>query len=221
MQEFTRLDTTNILFICGGAFSGIERIVSARQSRRGTIGFGGDATVKADVSLGESLKNIRMGDIVSYGFIPEIEGRIPVIAALDPLGEEMLCRILEEPKNAILKQYREVFRLDGVELVFEQDAVKAIAAAAIVQESGARGLRCICENLLTDILYDAASDGNIEKVVVSKQCVEGTEPPLIEYRKNRRRNRLHKNPPEPVKQKIKVQTQYQKLKTKTGGNKRL
>lgn len=183
MQEFTRLDTTNILFICGGAFSGIERIVSARQSRKGTIGFGGDATVKADVSLGESLKNIRMGDIVSYGFIPEIAGRIPVIAALDPLGEEMLCRILEEPKNAILKQYREVFRLDGVELVFEQDAVKAIAAAAIVQESGARGLRCICENLLTDILYDAASDGNIEKVVVSKQCVEGTEPPLIEYRK--------------------------------------
>jgi ATP-dependent Clp protease ATP-binding subunit ClpX len=182
-QEFLKIDTSQILFICGGAFSGIERVVNARTSKKGTIGFEGVVHEKKDIGLGESLNQLRMDDIVSYGFIPEIAGRLPVIATLDPLGPDVLLRILTEPKNAVLKQYSEIFRLDGVELDFTEEAAREIASLAIEQHSGARGLRTICEELLTDILYDVASGEDICRVTITGECVRKKTPPEVEYRK--------------------------------------
>ena len=179
-QEFIQIDTSNILFICGGAFDGLEKVIENRIGQK-SIGFGGILSEKTDENVGELLKQVTPTDFVKYGLIPEFIGRVPVAVTLDLLDEDALVRILTEPKSAICKQYKKLFELDGVELEFEEDALLAIAKETMKRKTGARGLRSIIEKAVTDLMYEVPSNDRIEKCVITKAVVEGTGEPEIVY----------------------------------------
>ena len=176
-QELLQIDTTNILFICGGAFDGLEKIIEARLDRK-SIGFHTAVTQKSVKEIGELFAEVTPQDLVKFGLIPEFVGRVPICVALQGLDKEALVRILKEPKNALVKQYQKLFDMDGVELRFEEDAVLAIAEKAFERKIGARGLRSIMENTMMDLMYQIPSDETIESCVVTKGAVEGTSEPL-------------------------------------------
>ncbi|MBB6213985.1 ATP-dependent Clp protease ATP-binding subunit ClpX [Anaerosolibacter carboniphilus] len=178
-QEFIQIDTTNILFICGGAFDGIDKIIQRRTGQK-SMGFGADIQSNVKKDVGELLNRIQPEDLLRYGLIPEFVGRVPVIVTLHELDEEALVKILIEPKNALIKQYKKLFEMDNVELEMDEEALKAIAKKAIERKTGARGLRSIVENLMLDVMYDIPSREDIEKCIVTKETVENnTEPTLV------------------------------------------
>ena len=179
-QEFIQIDTTNILFICGGAFDGLEKIVEKRVGKQG-IGFENAVQSKADkASTSELLKQVQPHDLLKFGIIPELVGRLPVISPLEALTREDLVRILTEPKNALVKQYKALLAYDGVELVFERQALEAVADKAIERNIGARGLRAVMEGMLTKVMYDIPSDPTITKVTITADCVNGGAEPVVE-----------------------------------------
>lgn len=177
-QEFIQLDTTNILFICGGAFDGMEKIIQNRTGRK-SMGFGAEIQTKSDKKIGEILESIMPVDLLKYGLIPELVGRLPIIVTLDALDEEALIRILTEPRNALVKQYQKFFELDGVTLEFKEEALAGIAKEAIKRNTGARGLRAIFEEIMLDVMYDIPSRGDITKCVITKEVVARKEEPLL------------------------------------------
>ncbi len=182
-QELLHIDTTNILFICGGAFDGIEKIIGKRIGKGG-LGFGAEVESKKDLNIGEFLDKIIPQDLLKFGLIPEFIGRLPIFAKLDKLDRETLITILTEPKNALIKQYTKLLELDGVELDIEKDAIEAIADKAIERNTGARGLRAIVEDAMMDIMFDCPSDNTIKKVVITKECItDGAEPRIVRRRK--------------------------------------
>ena len=181
-QEFIQIDTHNILFICGGAFEGLDKIIEHRLDRK-SIGFDAVIEGKKERDSAKILREVQPHDILKFGIIPELVGRLPVIAALDELGREDLVRILTEPKNALVKQYQKLLSYDGAELVFERDALEGIADKAIERKIGARGLRAVMEGLLTQVMYDIPSDRTVERVTITKDCVDGKETPRIGHRK--------------------------------------
>lgn len=182
-QEFLQVDTTNILFICGGAFSGLERIISDR-SRGTSLGFGADVRAPEDRKTGELLREVEPEDLLKFGLIPEFVGRLPVVATLDDLDEETLVKILTEPKNALVKQYQKLFEMEDVKLDFTRNALREIAKKAIDRKTGARGLRSILEGILLDPMFHLPSDDLIEEVVINKEVVAGNAKPLMIYSKN-------------------------------------
>ncbi len=177
-QEFLQVDTTNILFICGGAFAGLERLISDRTNSTG-IGFGATVRDKDETKVGEILTKIEPEDLVKFGLIPEFIGRLPVIATLEDLDEDALVQILVEPKNALTKQYKALFEMDEVELEFRDDALRAIARRAIERKTGARGLRSILENILMDTMFDIPTTSDIDSVVINEDVVVSNAPPLL------------------------------------------
>jgi ATP-dependent Clp protease ATP-binding subunit ClpX len=182
-QECLRIDTTNILFICGGAFVGLDKIVQARKDTS-SLGFGGDVKSENDNSVYEMLEDVKPQDLTKFGLIPEFVGRVPIVVALHPLDEEALVNILTKPRNAIIKQYQKLVALDGVKLTVEDDAVKEIANTAIRLKTGARGLRTIIEGFMTSVMYEIPSEGNVEEVIVTKECVTDKAQPKIIYKKS-------------------------------------
>lgn len=178
-QEFIQIDTSNILFICGGAFDGIEALITERLGKQG-IGFGAQVMGKEEKEKGEILKNLQAHDLVKFGLIPELVGRIPVITALEPLDKSALVRILSEPKNSLVKQYKKLFAMDGAELEFTEDALSAIAELAYERKTGARGLRAITEEIMNEIMYEVPSVENASKVIITKEVVEKKSKPEIE-----------------------------------------
>ena len=179
-QEFIQIDTTNILFICGGAFDGIEKIIESRQDTK-SIGFGADVSVKEERNVGEILKDVMPEDFIKFGLIPEFIGRVPVVVTLDALDEKALISILKEPKNSLTNQYHKLFELDGVELDFQDDALELVAKKSLERKTGARGLRAIMEGSLMDLMYKIPSDDTIRKCTITKDVVEGTGEPEIVY----------------------------------------
>ena len=178
-QELLQIDTTNILFICGGAFSGLDKIIEKRVGKQG-VGFGADVKSKQKSNVGEAFKKVEPQDLLKFGLIPEFVGRVPVVVTLEQLDEEALKMILTEPKNALIKQYRKLFEMDGVELEITEDALSFIAKKAIERDTGARGLRAIVESALSDAMYDIPSDKDVEKAIFTKEVFEGNaEPELI------------------------------------------
>ncbi|SCZ09905.1 ATP-dependent Clp protease ATP-binding subunit ClpX [Alkaliphilus peptidifermentans] len=177
-QEFIQIDTTNILFICGGAFDGVEKIIEKRIGKT-SMGFGAEIRSKEIKDIGTLLKRIQPEDLLKFGLIPEFVGRLPVVVTLDQLDETALVQILSEPKNALLKQYNKLFEIDGVLLEFQEGALELIAQKAIERKTGARGLRGIMEGLMTDIMYEIPSDDNIEKVIITKETVTDNTPPTV------------------------------------------
>ena len=186
-QELIQIDTTNILFICGGAFDGLEKIIETRLDRK-SIGFGAEVSGKKNIYGKDSLlKEASPQDLVKFGLIPEFIGRMPINVALEGLDEEALVRILKEPKNALIKQYQRLFDLDNVELSFEEEAVETIAKMAMERKTGARGLRSIMEKAMMDVMYRIPSDETIEKCIITKSAVEGKSGPLVIHRGERLR----------------------------------
>ena len=182
-QECLRIDTTNILFICGGAFVGLDKIVSSRKDDT-TLGFGGKVRLgenEADYSV---LDDVKPQDLTKFGLIPEFVGRLPIVVNLEPLGEEALVKILTEPKNAIIKQYQKLVGFDGVKLTVEDEAVREIAQTAIRLKTGARGLRTIIESVMTEVMYAIPSEENVEEVVISKACITDGEKPKLIYKQS-------------------------------------
>ena len=173
-QEYIQIDTTNILFICGGAFDGLEKIIENRQDTKG-IGFGAEIVGKDERNVGEILKNVMPEDFIKFGLIPEFIGRVPVVVSLDSLDEEALVRILKEPRNSLDKQFKKLFELDGVELTITDDAFRVMAKKALERKTGARGLRSIMESTLMDLMYRIPSDDTIRQVIIDKETVEGTK----------------------------------------------
>ena len=180
-QDFIQIDTTNILFICGGAFSGLEKIIEARAEPAG-IGFGASVRSKAEKSTSESFKDVEPDDLVKFGLIPELVGRLPVIASLAELTEDALVDILTEPKNAVIKQYAQVLSMEGVELEVRPAALRAIARKALIRKTGARGLRSIMENALIDTMFELPGMTNVDKVVVDESTIDENKAPLLVYR---------------------------------------
>ena len=176
-QEFLQIDTTNILFICGGAFDGLEKIVESRLDRK-SIGFNTELGKREDKDISELLQEVTPHDLVKFGLIPEFVGRVPICVSLRGLDREALIRILQEPKNALVKQYQKLFQMDHVKLDFEQDAIEAIADKALERKTGARGLRSIMESVMMDTMYEIPSDDTIEECVVTKAAVDGESEPL-------------------------------------------
>ncbi|MBF1059108.1 MAG: ATP-dependent Clp protease ATP-binding subunit ClpX, partial [Peptostreptococcus sp.] len=184
-QEFLKVDTTNILFILGGAFDGIEKIVQKRGKDK-VLGFGAKIESKTDMDIGKLYSQVIPDDLLKYGLIPEFVGRIPVLATLDLLDEESLVRILTEPKNSLVKQYTKLFEYDDTKLEFEPEALSAIAKKAIDRNTGARGLRSIIEHSLMETMYEIPSLENVEKVLVTKECIEDKDvKPSIIYKDSR------------------------------------
>ncbi|MGI6113039.1 MAG: ATP-dependent protease ATP-binding subunit ClpX [Mahellales bacterium] len=177
-QEFIQIDTTNILFICGGAFDGIDKIIQARTAKK-SMGFGAEVISKNMASIGEILANILPEDLLKYGLIPEFVGRLPIIVTLNSLDEEALIRILKEPKNAQVKQYQKLFEMDGVTLEFEEEALRVIAKKAIERKTGARGLRSILEEIMLNVMYDIPSRDDIEKCIITKETIETNSDPIL------------------------------------------
>ncbi len=177
-QEFIQVDTTNILFICGGAFDGIEKTIEARTGKK-MMGFGADIKPKVEKPLGEILRQIMPEDLLKYGLIPEFVGRLPIVVALDALDDKALVRILNEPKNALVKQFQKMFELDGIDLSFEPEALELIAQLAIKRNTGARGLRAIIETLLLDLMYELPSRTDVKRCVVTKKMVEEKGEPIL------------------------------------------
>lgn len=179
-QEFIQIDTTNILFICGGAFDGIEKIIESRIGKK-TMGFGSEIQSKQDKKIGEILTHIMPEDLLKFGLIPEFIGRVPIVVTLDSLDKDALMQILTEPKNALTKQYEKLFELDGVKLEFDKKALSAIADKAIQRRTGARGLRSIIEEIMLDVMYEIPSSENIEKCIVTEETVLNNARPTIVY----------------------------------------
>ncbi|NLL42570.1 MAG: ATP-dependent Clp protease ATP-binding subunit ClpX [Firmicutes bacterium] len=177
-QEFIQIDTTNILFICGGAFDGLEKIIERRIGHK-SIGFGAEVLTREEKKLGDILRKIMPEDLLRYGLIPEFIGRVPVVCTLDALDEEALVQILTEPKNALVKQFQKLLHMDGVALEFEPEALRSIAAKALKQKTGARGLRTVVEGIMLDVMYDVPSEGHVSKCVITQAAVEKAEQPLI------------------------------------------
>lgn len=178
-QEFIQIDTTNILFILGGAFDGIDKIVEKRVSS-GAIGFGNEVKSKKDLDQGEMYRQVVPQDLIKYGLIPELVGRMPVITALHPLDVDALIQILSKPRNALLKQYTSLLKMDGVELVFEKDALAAVAEETLKRNTGARGLRSVMEELLTELMFALPTDYTVEKVIITRDCVvNGALPEMV------------------------------------------
>ena len=192
-QEFIQIDTTNVLFICGGAFDGIDKIIQKRTGQT-SMGFGAEIKSKQNLDIGELLKKLQSEDLLKYGLIPEFVGRLPVIVTLDALDEEALIKILTEPKNALTKQYQKLFEIDDVKVEFEGDALELVAKKAIERKAGARGLRGILENIMMDIMYDVPSREDIEKVVITKDTVEnGVQPTIILKKASSKRKKATKD----------------------------
>jgi len=179
-QEFLQVDTTNILFICGGAFAGLEKIIAQRQ-RGSSIGFGADVRGPEERQTGEVLRDVEPEDLLKFGLIPEFIGRLPVVATLDDLDEDALVEILIKPKNALIKQYQRLFEMEGVKLRFTEEAMRAIAKKAIARKSGARGLRSIMEAILLDTMFDLPALDGVEEIVINREVVEGRAKPLHIY----------------------------------------
>ncbi len=177
-QEFIQLDTTNILFICGGAFDGIEKLIQDRIGRK-SLGFDAEIVGKQERPIGEILKSILPGDLLKFGLIPEFVGRLPVIVTLDALDESALVEILTEPRNALIKQYQKLFELDGIDLEFKADALQAVAVEAISRETGARGLRAILEEVMLNVMYDLPSRNDVTKCTITKDVIINKEEPLL------------------------------------------
>jgi ATP-dependent Clp protease ATP-binding subunit ClpX len=180
-QEFLQVDTSNILFICGGAFSGLDRVITARSEKSG-IGF--SAVVKGDAdrkSIGETLRQCEPEDLIRYGLIPEFVGRLPVVATLDELDVDALMQILTEPRNSLVRQYRKLFEMEDVEVDFRDDALRAVAEKAMERKTGARGLRSILEAVLLDVMYRLPSEANVSKVVIDASCIAGNSDPILIY----------------------------------------
>lgn len=177
-QEFIQIDTSNILFICGGAFDGLEKIIESRIGKK-SIGFGADVFGQKEKDLGELLKQVLPEDFVKFGLIPEFIGRVPVNVSLNPLDQDALVRILKEPKSALVKQYQRLFEMDGVKLTFDDDALSAIAKKALDRKTGARGLRAIVEQVIMDLMYEIPSQTDVTECLITKGVVEGTEDPQI------------------------------------------
>jgi ATP-dependent Clp protease ATP-binding subunit ClpX len=177
-QDFVQIDTTNILFICGGAFDGLEKVIRDRTEQAG-IGFGAEVRSKKEKSVSETLTQAEPEDLVKFGLIPEFVGRLPVVATLQELDEEALVTILTEPKNALVKQYAKLFSMEGAELEFREGALRAIARKALKRRTGARGLRSILEGTLLDVMYDLPGMDNVEKVVIDEGAIEGASQPII------------------------------------------
>ena len=181
-QEFLQVDTTNILFICGGAFAGLDKLIAGRETGAG-IGFGADVRAPDDRKTGELLSELEPEDLIKFGLIPEFVGRLPVVATLEDLDEDALIRILTEPKNALVKQYQKLFEMDEVSLEFREDALRAIAQKAIARKTGARGLRSIMENILMEPMFEIPTAGDIEEVVINSDVIDEGAPPLVVHAK--------------------------------------
>jgi ATP-dependent Clp protease ATP-binding subunit ClpX len=179
-QDFVQIDTTNILFICGGAFDGLEKVIRGRSERSG-IGFGAEVRSASDRSVGEVLREVEPEDLIKFGLIPELVGRLPVVATLDELGEAALIDILVQPKNALIKQYQRLFEMEGVDLEIRPSALAAIAQKALLRKTGARGLRSILEHVLLDTMFDLPGSQNVQKVVVDDNSINGEGNPLLIY----------------------------------------
>ncbi|MDY4064022.1 MAG: ATP-dependent Clp protease ATP-binding subunit ClpX [Candidatus Limiplasma sp.] len=177
-QEFIQIDTTNILFICGGAFDGLAPIIENRVGKK-TLGFGSELKSQEEEKIGEIFRQLRPEDLIKFGLIPEFVGRLPIVVTLDQLDEAQLIRILTEPKNALVRQYGYLLDLDGVELLFEPAALKKIAHQAIERKSGARGLRAIVENVLMETMFELPSRADVKQVVITEKCVDGLEQPRL------------------------------------------
>ena len=182
-QEFLQVDTTNILFIVGGAFAGIDKIIASR-GQGSSIGFGAEIKEKKEKGVGELIKDIQAEDLLKFGLIPEFIGRLPIISTLEDLDEESLIKILEEPKNSLTKQYGKLFEIEGVKLTFGKDALKTIAQKAILRKTGARGLRSIIEEVLLETMFDLPSIEGVEEVILNKEVINGNTKPLMIYSKN-------------------------------------
>ena len=180
-QELLQIDTTNILFICGGAFEGIDKVIETRLDRK-EIGFGAAITEKGSRNVGEILRQVLPQDFVKFGMIPEIIGRVPVVVSLDQLDRAALIRILKEPKNSIVKQYKKLFELDGVELSFAEDAIEAVADKTLERRTGARGLRAILEKSMMDIMYNLPSDEDVESCLITKDVINQSGEPVLMYK---------------------------------------
>ena len=183
-QEFLQVDTTNILFICGGAFAGLDKIISQRD-KGSSIGFGAKVKTLEDKKTGEWIKSLEPEDLLKYGLIPEFIGRLPITATLDDLDEKSLIKILQEPKNSLIKQYQELFKLEGVKLTFKDNAIKEVAVKAISKKTGARGLRSILENVLLKTMFEIPSQENVSEVIVDVSSVKGESQPMIVHSKNK------------------------------------
>ncbi len=180
-QEFVQLDTTNILFVCGGAFDGLDKVIR-RRSEKGGIGFGAEVKSKEDSrAIGEVLRDVEPEDLIKFGLIPEFVGRLPAIATLESLDEDALMTILVEPKNALTKQYAKLFKMEGVELEFREGALRVISKKALERKTGARGLRSIIEHALLEIMFDLPSIPNLTKVVIDEGVITGENPPIMIY----------------------------------------
>ena len=188
-QEFIQIDTTNVLFICGGAFDGVDKIINARTGKK-SMGFGADIKSKENKNTGEMLKQILPEDLLRFGLIPEFVGRLPVIVTLESLDEAALVRILVEPKNALIKQYQKFMELDNVQLEFKEEALKAIAAEALKRNTGARGLRAIIESIMRNVMYEVPSRTDVSKCIVTKEVVVNKEEPIMVTveRKNKKKD---------------------------------
>ncbi len=192
-QEFIQIDTSNILFICGGAFDGIEKIIEKR-SEGSTLGFGAQIKSKSEAAKENIMEKVIQQDLVKFGIIPELVGRMPVVTTLRELDRDALIKILTTPKNAIVKQYKELFRLDDVELEFDDTALEAIADKALEKKTGARGLRSIIESVLMPIMYEVPSDYTVERVCITAPCVNDAAEPLIERNPNRKKVKVSPPP---------------------------
>jgi ATP-dependent Clp protease ATP-binding subunit ClpX len=180
-QDFLQIDTTNILFICGGAFAGLEKVIEQRTEGSG-IGFGAAVKSKAQRSLTDVFREVEPEDLIKFGLIPELVGRMPVVATLAELSEEALVQILTEPKNALVKQYAKLLAMEGVDLEIRPNALRAIARKALARKTGARGLRSILEQSLIDTMFELPNTSNVDKVVVDESTIEESKPPLLVYR---------------------------------------
>ena len=187
-QELLQIDTTNILFICGGAFDGLDKIVEDRLNRK-IIGFNAKIADRSTKEIGEILGEVTPQDLVKFGLIPEFVGRVPINVSLEGLDEEALVRILKEPKNALIKQYQRLFEFDHVKLTFEDDAIVAIARKALERKTGARGLRSIMESALMDVMYRIPSDDTIEQCIITEDTIENASEPLVVHREEAKKAR--------------------------------
>ena len=186
-QEFIQINTTNILFICGGAFDGIEKIIEKRTANS-VLGFEADVKTKAELDYNYVMSQVIPQDLVKFGLIPELVGRVPVLASLENLNRESLVRILKEPKNSLIKQYTQLFAMDNVDIEFNDDALEAVAELALEKKTGARGLRAIMEKALLDVMYSVPSDATVSRIVITKECITDSAEPEIEHDMSRAEN---------------------------------
>jgi ATP-dependent Clp protease ATP-binding subunit ClpX len=189
-QEFIQIDTTNILFLCGGAFEGLEKIIENRIGKK-SLGFGAEIKTRQEKPIGEILRQIMPEDLLKFGLIPEFVGRLPIVVTLDPLDEEVLVKILTEPRNALVKQFRKLLELDGVELEFTPEALKLIAQKAIKRKTGARGLRSIIEDFMLNVMFELPSQDDVKKCVISEQVVQQEAPPMLVRSERRTKKKEH------------------------------